>query len=215
MYVPKHYEETRTDVLHELIGAHPLGAWVMPGESGLVVNHIPFLVEPGRGRHGTLVGHVARANPVWRIVSSSVASVVIFQGPQGYISPSWYPSKKQHGRVVPTWNYAVVHAHGVPRIIHDTGWLRGLVERLTEKHEADRPVPWKVTDAPAEHLAKSLDAIVGIEIPLDRLEGKWKMSQNQSAADRQGIVEGLRSRDDTLADVLADLVEDRSRTGGR
>jgi transcriptional regulator len=211
LYVPKHYDETRIDVLHGLIGAHPLGVWVTLAESGLVANHIPFLVERERGAYGTLVGHVARANPIWRTASTSMASVVIFQGPEGYISPSWYPSKKEHGRVVPTWNYAVVHAHGLPRVVHDTGWLRGLVERLTVKHESGRPVPWKVSDAPPAHLAKSLEAIVGIEIPIDRIEGKWKMSQNQPAADRQGIVDGLRSQDDAGADAVARLVEERSR----
>lgn len=215
LYVPKQYQETDLGVLHGLIGAYPLGAWVVPDEPGLVVNHIPFLVDADRGPRGTLVGHVARANPVWRIAARSAASVVIFQGPHGYISPSWYPSKDQHGEVVPTWNYSVVHAHGVARIIHDSAWLRDLVERLTVRHETGRPAPWKVTDAPEQYVAGSLEAIVGVEIPIDLIEGKWKMSQNQAAADRQGVIDGLRARGEHDATVLADLIDERSHGPGR
>ena len=212
MYIPKPYEESDLRVLHEMIDAYPLGARVAPGASGLVVNHVPFLVDPDRGPHGTLVGHVARANPVWRIFPLAAASAVIFQGPHAYISPSWYPSKSRHGKVVPTWNYAVVHAHGLPRIIHDTVWLRNLVERLTARNESSRQVPWKITDAPADYIAGNLDAIVGVEIPIDVIEGKWKMSQNQSAADRRGVIEGLRARGQAGDDAVADLVESGAKS---
>jgi transcriptional regulator len=149
-----------------------------------VVNHIPFLM-----RDGMLVGHVARANDVWKNLAGE--SVVIFQGPEAYITPSWYASKREHGKVVPTWNYAVVHAHGTPRAIEDRDWLYALVTELTDANEASRPQPWKVTDAPAEFVRAQLGAIVGIEIAVARLVGKWKASQNRSAADRRGVIEGL------------------------
>jgi transcriptional regulator len=209
LYVPKHYEETDLGVLHALIEGHPLGAWVAPGAPPmpLMVNHLPFLVDRGRGRFGTLVGHVARANPVWRGTAAGVASVVIFQGPEGYISPSWYASKREHGRVVPTWDYAVVHAHGIVRFVDDIAWLRDLVERLTAKHEAGRREPWQVSDAPGDYIARRLEAIVGVEMPIERLEGKWKMSQKESEADRRGVVEGLRAERGDAAEPLARLIE--------
>ena len=136
MYVPAHFEETDVGVLHALIRAHPLGAWVTQSGTGLVVNHIPFLLDPGGGAHGSLVGHVARANPVWRAFSRDIPSVVVFQGPQAYISPSWYPSKHAHGKAVPTWNYAVVHAHGLPRAIEDRDWLLRHVSRMSDTQES-------------------------------------------------------------------------------
>jgi transcriptional regulator len=207
LYIPKHYQETDLRVLHALIDAHPFAAWVTVGAAGLIVNHIPFLFDADRGQYGTLVGHVAKANPVWRELAPDKPSVVIFQGPHSYISPSWYPSKQQDGKVVPTWNYAVVHAHGVPRIIHEREWLLRLVQRLTVKHESGREVPWSVADAPAEFIARNLEAIVGIEIPITALEGKWKMSQNQPLANRLGVVAGLRASTDPQAETVAQLVE--------
>jgi transcriptional regulator len=193
LYVPKHYEEKDIAVLHALIDAHPLGAWVTTGNAGLVANHIPFLIDAARGEFGTLVGHVAKANPVWRALSGENESLIIFQGPDAYVSPSWYQSKKEHGKVVPTWNYAVVHAFGTPRAIPDHAWLMALVDRLTTKHESGRTAPWKVTDAPADYISKRLDAIVGIEIPIRRIEGKWKASQNQPLPDKLGIIAGLHA----------------------
>ncbi len=199
MYVPKHFEETDTAVLQTLISLHPLATWVTgaapgPATTGaddeLVVNHIPFMLDRTRGPHGTLVGHVARANPVWR---HPVRSVLVFQGPQAYISPGWYASKREHGKVVPTWNYAVVHAHGLPRAIEQRDELLALVTRLTDLHEDRQRAPWKVSDAPADYIAQMLGAIVGIEIPIDRLVGKWKVSQNRSAADRAGTRQGLQA----------------------
>ena len=192
MYVPAHFEETRFEVLHQLIHEHPLAALVTLGPAGLEANHIPLELDPAPAPLGTLRGHVARGNPVWRELSRDVEALAIFQGPQAYISPAWYPTKRETGKVVPTYNYAVVHAYGPVRIIEDRAWLRGLVERLTTRHEAGRPGAWKVTDAPADFVEQMLGAIVGIEIPLTRLVGKWKVSQNRPAADREGVVQALR-----------------------
>jgi transcriptional regulator len=207
MYLPKHFEETRVEVLHELIHAHPLGALVTLMPDGLDANHIPFEVDPDPAPLGTLRGHVARANPVWRDASRDVEAMVIFQGPGTYISPAWYPTKKETAKVVPTWNYVVVHAHGPLRVIDDREWLRAFVEKLTNRHEAGRRDPWKVTDAPADYIDTQLGAIIGIEVPLTRLIGKWKVSQNRPAADREGAAEGLRQEGhDEAAAAMADLV---------
>ncbi len=206
MYMPAHFEETDPAVLRALVAAHPLGAWVTLQAGRLAVDHVPFLLDPARGEHGTLVGHVARANPVWREFAPDVESVVVFQGPQTYITPSWYASKRAHGKVVPTWNYAVVHAHGVPRAIEDRAWLHALVSRLTDTHERPQPAPWHVTDAPADYVDNLLRAIVGIEIPLTRLVGKWKVSQNRPAADREGVAAGLAAHASPDAAAMASLV---------
>jgi transcriptional regulator len=206
LYIPKHYEEKEIAVLHALIDAHPLGAWVTTAGAGLVANHIPFLIDAARGEFGTLIGHVAKANPVWRSLSGENESLVIFQGADAYISPSWYPSKKEHGKVVPTWNYAVVHAFGTPTAIHDHAWLMTLVERLTTKHESGRQSPWKVADAPADYVSKRLEVIVGIEIPIRRIEGKWKVSQNQPLPDKLGIVAGLNAEACAESTEMARLV---------
>jgi len=207
MYLPKHFEETDLTVLHELIRAHPLGTWVTQDADGaLVANHLPFLVEPTRGDHGTLVAHVARANPVWQSFSRTAGSIVVFQGAQGYISPSWYAAKGEHGKVVPTWNYAVVHVHGRPRAIEDRDWLLQLVTRLTQTHEAASAAPWQVSDAPADYIDQMLQAIVGIEIPITRIEGKWKVSQNRSQADRRGVIAGLEAHDDEASATMAAII---------
>ena len=193
MYIPPHFEEKDPETLRALVRAHPLGAWVT---NSLVVNHIPFLLKGA-----TLVGHVSRANDVWKSLQGE--SVVIFQGPEAYITPSWYAAKKEHGKVVPTWNYAVVHVHGTPRAIEDRDWLLGLVTELTDTHEARETKPWKVTDAPADYVQAQLKGIVGIEIGIRAMVGKWKASQNRSAADRAGVVEGLRERGDAGSAALA------------
>jgi transcriptional regulator len=206
MYLPKHFEETRVEVLHELIRAHPLGALVTLGADGLDANHIPFEVDPDPAPLGTLRGHVARANPVWRELARGAEALAIFQGPQTYVSPSWYPSKQEGGKVVPTWNYAVVHAYGTPRAVDDAAWLRAFVEKLTDRHEAGRATPWKVTDAPADYVDKMVTAIVGIELPVARLLGKWKVSQNRPARDREGVVAGLQQRGGDVSAAMAELV---------
>jgi len=208
MYMPSHFEETRVEVLHRLIREHPLAAFVTLGSEGLNANHIPFEIEPAPAPLGTLRGHVARGNPAWRDFSKDVEALIIFQGPQAYITPSWYPTKKETGKVVPTYNYIVVHAYGPLRIVEDRAWLLDLVQRLTNRHEAARPVPWKVTDAPDDYVNQMLGAIVGIEIPVTRLLGKWKVSQNRPAADRDGVIKGLREIDDADAATMASLVRE-------
>ncbi len=206
MYLPKHFEQTDVGMLHRLIRAHPLGALVTLAAGGLEANHIPFLVQADPAPYGTLHGHVARGNPLWRDVACDAESLVIFQGPEQFISPAWYPSKKETAKVVPTWNYAVVHAYGRMRVIDDAAWLRAHVERLTDRHEAERSAPWKVTDAPADYIEKMLQGIVGIEIRIARLAGKWKASQNRSARDRAGVVDGLTREGTEPAAAMADLV---------
>lgn len=212
MYLPQHFEESRVAVLHEHIHAHPLGALVTLTSRGLDANHIPFEVDPQPAPFGMLRGHVARANPVWRDPPPDVEALVIFQGPSTYVSPAWYPTKQETGKVVPTWNYAVVHAHGTPRFIDDRAWLRDFVTKLTNRHEAERRDPWKVTDAPADYIDKQLGGIIGVEIPLTRLIGKWKVSQNRPPQDRDGVVEGLRREGDHTGVAVADLVR-RSNDG--
>jgi len=202
MYVPAHFAETDPAVLHALIRAQPLGAWVAQADGELLVNHIPFYLDAGRGEHGTLVGHVARANPVWKSLPAALPSVVIFQGPHAYISPSWYASKQVDGKVVPTWNYAVVHAHGRPQLVEDRVRLLDIVRTLTEAHEAGQAAPWQVADAPANYIDKLLAAIVGIEIPIERLTGKWKASQNRSQADKMGTVAGLAASGEAQAGAM-------------
>jgi len=207
MYLPSHFEETRIEILHRLIGSHPLGALVTFGADGLNANHVPFEVDPDPAPFGTLRAHVARANPVWREFSKEVEPLVIFQGAQIYVTPSWYQTKKETGKVVPTFNYIVVHAYGTMRVFEDSAWLRKFVGGLTDRFEASRAQPWAVTDAPEDFVAMQLRAIVGIEIQLTRLIGKWKTSQNRPAADQEGVVAGLRESDDAVARAMADAVE--------
>ena len=210
MYVPAHFEETRLEVLHDLVRNHPLATLVTLDRAGLNANHIPMELDPEPQSLGTLRGHVSRANPMWRDVSSNVSALAIFQGPEIYITPSWYQTKQESGKVVPTWNYAVVHAYGPIRIIEDHAWLRSLVERLTNRHEAQRPEPWEVADAPDDYIEGQLRGIVGIEIPIERLIGKWKVSQNRPEADRKGVSMGLHELSKSDAACMADLV-DRAR----
>lgn len=211
MYLPPHFAESRTEVLRDLIAAHPLGALVTFGPDGLNANHIPFEYDPHPQPFGTLRGHVARANPLWREFSAQVEALVIFQGPQVYVTPSWYQTKKETGRVVPTFNYIVVHAYGEMRVIEDVDWLRRFVGGLTKRFEAPREAPWAVTDAPEDFIAAQLRAIVGIEIPVARLIGKWKASQNRPLQDQQGVVRGLRESADPAARAMADAVANNKK----
>ncbi len=190
MYTPSHFAETRIEVMHELLTRHRLSTIVHTNTSGLEANHVPLLIDASRGQYGTLVGHVARANPIWREAAGQEV-LVIFQGEQAYVSPSWYPSKQAHGKVVPTWNYAVVHAHGVLRAIDDPAWLRAHVSTMTDTNESSQSAPWKVSDAPADFIDTMVKAIVGIEIEITRITSKWKVSQNRGADDRAGVVKGL------------------------
>lgn len=208
MYRPPLFREDRIEVQHALVRAHPLGLLVSAGPDGLVANHVPFVLHPAASERGTLRCHVARANPHWRELSAVDECLVIFQGPQVYVTPSWYETKRETGKVVPTWNYATVHVWGRPQVIDDVEWLRGNVEDLTRMNEAALPAPWKVDDAPADFVAMQLKAIVGIEIPIARIEGKWKVSQNRPEADRAGVVAGLRAQGGEAA-TMADLVAER------
>ena len=193
MYLPAHFEETRPEVLHALVHDHPLGLLVTRDAAGeLAANSVPCILDADpAGGPGILRAHVARANPLWRAARGDVDTLVVFQGEQAYISPAFYPSKAEHGKVVPTWNYVMVQARGRLRAVEDTDWLRAFVTRLTERHEAPRAQPWAVSDAPADYIATMLRAIVGIEIVLSSLTGKWKVSQNRSAPDREGVARGL------------------------
>jgi transcriptional regulator len=207
MYIPPHFAEHRDSELHRIISCNPLGILVTNGPHGLDSNHIPFEFDPSTGSRGTLRGHVARANPVWQEVATGAQVLVVFQGVDAYISPSWYPSKHETHRLVPTWNYEVVHAHGTLAIRDDEKYVRGVVGRLTRTHEAAEPVPWKMGDAPREYIDSMLRAIVGIEITLTRLVGKVKLSQNREARDRQAAGEILKSRgNDVIGQAMLDAV---------
>lgn len=196
MYLPPHFAETDISELHHLIQACPFGALVTHSPQGLDANHIPFELDATRGEYGTLVAHIARANPLWSDLSREVEVMVIFQGAQGYISPNWYPSKQETHRHVPTWNYEVVHAHGRLRVIEDEKFLRAIVGRLTQRHEATEPRPWKMADAPRDYLDEMLKMIVGIEVEVTRLEGKRKLGQNRELRDREGTIHALQARGD-------------------
>ena len=207
MYIPKAHEETDIAVLHQLIKAHPLGTLITMVDGELVANHIPFVLDTERGEYGTLLGHVARANPVWQSFSSTANALIIFQGADAYITPSWYPSKHAHGKAVPTWNYVSVHAYGLPRVIEDREWLLQQVTQLTDAHEAKQAVPWQVSDAPADFTERLLSAIVGIEIPIAKLLGKWKTSQNRPETDKLGVIVGLLANGDQASVQMAEMVK--------
>jgi transcriptional regulator len=186
MYVPEAFAETRLEVLHDAIDAGGLGIFVTIAERAPTATHVPMLLSRDEGRLGTLHFHLARANPQWRM--SAGTALVIFPGPDGYVSPSAYPAKAEHGRVVPTWNYVTVHASGQPEFYHDADRLLALVSRLTARHEAGRAAPWAVGDAPAAYTAQMLRAIVGVSLRIESLQGKWKLGQNRSAADQAGLL---------------------------
>ncbi|WP_134497254.1 FMN-binding negative transcriptional regulator [Microvirga pakistanensis] len=207
MYQPPHFREDRLDIQHALIRAHPLGLLVTVGTTGLVANPIPFTLDESASPQGTLRAHLSRANPQWRDVDPAQEALVVFQGTETYITPSWYESKRQHGKVVPTWNYAIVQARGPMRIIEDPAWLLTQVTRLTATHEAARPEPWTVGDAPPDFLTAQMKGIVGVEIEIARIEGKWKVSQNRPEADRRGVAAGLRESATDDDRQMAALVE--------
>jgi transcriptional regulator len=207
MYQPAAFREERVDVMHALIRAQPLAVLVTVSGGVPEANHIPLLIDPLPSPQGTLRGHVARANPLWK-QSHDAEALVVFQGPQVYVTPSWYPEKRETGKVVPTWNYAVVHARGPLQIHDDPDWLRDLVSRLTDQQEAGMTQPWGIGDAPADYIERMLGAIVGIEIQIRQLEGKWKVSQNRQNSDRAGVVDGLMQSADPQAQAMAALVEE-------
>ncbi|GAC1425433.1 MAG: FMN-binding negative transcriptional regulator [Burkholderiaceae bacterium] len=194
MYVPPHFDESRTTVLHDLIVKHPFGTLVTHGAGGLDANHIPFELDSGRSGLGVLHAHVARANPVWKDLADSDEVLVIFRSADAYVSPNWYPSKHEFHEQVPTWNYMVAHAHGRITIRDDERFVRGVVARLTRTHEASEPAPWKMTDSAADFIDTMLKSIVGLEIAITRLVGKSKLSQNKQPHDIRNAGEALRSQ---------------------
>jgi transcriptional regulator len=216
MYTPKYHALTNVAAMRAHIAEYPLGAWVCMAKSQLMANHIPFVLDVQHGAHGRLLGHVSRANPVWRQLADGAPSVVMFMGPHAYITPSWYPGKHQHGKVVPTWNYVTVHAHGMARAIEDTERILDVINRLTDAQESRRDTPWRVSDAPAAYIDQMLKAVVGIEIKIERLEGRLKVSQDEDKQDRLGAVEGLRRTSHAPAQILSGLVlrEMRRSEGG-
>ncbi len=209
MYEPPLHREDDLAKMHALIRAQPLGLLISAGAEGIVANAIPFLIDDGASKFGTLRAHMARANGQWRDLTQASDALVVFQGPDHYISPAWYETKRETGKVVPTWNYVMVQARGVAKIIEDDAWLAGQIADLTQTHEGLRPAPWAVDDAPADFIAAQRRAIVGVEIEIVDLKGKWKASQNRNAADRAGVVAGLTveaAAGDEAAAAMADVV---------
>ncbi|MCX6547093.1 MAG: FMN-binding negative transcriptional regulator [Acidobacteria bacterium] len=206
MYLPPHFAEPSLEVMHDLIRANPLSTLVTLSSEGLNANHIPLHLSADPTPFGTLHGHVARSNPIWRDMAREVEVLAIFHGPETYITPAWYPTKAETGKVVPTWNYSVVHAYGMIRVIEDTSWLRSNLETLTAHNEAAFSNPWRVSDAPRDYIENLLGAIVGIELIITRLFGKSKTSQNQPPQNQAGVILGLRKSDNEEALRMAALV---------
>ncbi|MEE4377407.1 MAG: FMN-binding negative transcriptional regulator [Candidatus Competibacteraceae bacterium] len=192
MHVQAHFSESRKPILHDLIQKHPLATFIIYCDE-IIIDHFPLVLD-NVGEHGVLKGHVPRANDLWKALGNGQQAVAVFQGPEAYITPSWYPSKHKHGKAVPTWNYVVVHAHGVPLAVHNRDWLLAHLNQLTDQQESGRNPPWKVSDAPTDFTDKTLEMIVGIEMPISTLIGKWKVSQNRSPADRMEVAAGLKDR---------------------
>ena len=208
MYIPRHNEEKRISVMQALIVSQPLGTLVTLGASGLFASHVPMVLEEDGSQFGVLKCHISRANTQWRDFVPAVDALAIFAGHQHYISPNWYPGTKEHGKEVPTWNYAVVHAYGPLKVVQDERWLLTNVEKLTAIHEAASPVPWKVSDAPEDFIKSQLKGIVGLELKIQRLEGKWKVSQNRTEEERKGVIEGLAKLDTPESLAMKALVEE-------
>ena len=201
MYVPKAFAESDRETLHTVIRANSFGLLVGQAEGVPFATHLPFLLEGD-----TLVAHMARANPHWRAFAGGDEALAIFQGPHAYVSPSWYAEKAKNGKVVPTWNYVTVHAHGELEFFEEKERLLSLVTRLTEKHEGKRAQPWAVSDAPIDYIEAHLKGIVGFRLPIARIEGKWKMSQNRNREDRQGVVAGLGEASGPLEEAVAKIM---------
>jgi transcriptional regulator len=210
MYVPSDFREDRVPVLHEAMRAIAFGTLVSLGPDGMVASHIPLLLDEAPAPFGTLTGHLARANPQGRGAVPETEALAIFLGPQAYVTPSWYPSKAETGRVVPTWNYVAIHAYGRLRFIDDVEWKRAHVTRLTQSQEGKRAAPWAVSDAPEDYLKGMLKGIIGFELPIARLDGKWKMSQNRKAEDRQGVIAGLGKEREASAQAVAAIMATRA-----
>ena len=213
MYIPRSFAESDRDALHGFMERHPLGALVTSsGEHGFFATHLPLLLDRERGAFGVLQGHIARANPHHEKAASGDSSLVIFSGPDAYVTPSWYPSKQEHGKVVPTWNYIAVHATGVLRFIDDREFLMAHLDRLTDRHEASQSHPWAMHDAPLDYLEQLAKATVGVEIEITALEGKFKLSQNRSDADVHGVMAGLEASPSAHDRAVADAMRERARS---
>jgi len=206
MYVPRAFAVDDVPILHQQMLATPLPVLVTHASQGLIASHVPLLLNPDEGPYGTLYGHLARANPHCKALAEGVENLVIFAGEQAYISPSFYPSKAEHGKAVPTWNYLAVHAYGTAEVFDDAERLLALVSRLSNKHEADRFDPWSVSDAPADYIDSMLKAIVGFRLPITRLDGKRKLSQNRDATDQAGVRKGLLANSNPQDHALAHLM---------
>jgi transcriptional regulator len=204
MYIPKHFEETRTEVLHAMMRENPLATLVTQESGGLNANHIPMVLD---AQAGILRAHIARANSLWKNVKQASSCMAIFQGPVSYISPSYYPSKLETEKVVPTWNYAVVHVHAKLKIMDDAAWILNQVQSLTAQQETPRQQPWQVSDAPKEYIDKLIGALIGLELSIEAIEGKWKVSQNQKPVDHQGVIDGLLKENTQNAATMAMLVK--------
>jgi transcriptional regulator len=215
VYQPPHFVETDIGVLHALIRAHPLGLLISTGKDGPVANPLPFLLDAGVGPHGRLRVHLAKANPQWRLIAEDPETpvLIVFQGVDSYVTPSWYETKRETGKVVPTWNYAIVQVRGRARVVEDTSWLAGQIAELTATHEAARPQPWQVSDAPDTFIASQLKGIIGLEIDIADITGKWKVSQNRPEADRRGVAEGLDATDAASSEEMAELVRHYGKLG--
>lgn len=211
MYIPPSFEQPDIAAMHALMKSRPLATVVTLSLEGLEANHLPLHLSPEEGRFGVLRGHVARANPISGNRVPDVEALAVFHGPNSYVSPTWYPSKRQNGKVVPTWNYAVVHAHGTLNVIDDHAWLRDHLQAFTAQQEKAFSEPWTMTDAPAEFLERLVGAVVGIELVIKRIRGKWKAGQNQSQENRNGVVRGLQRVGTDEAREMAALVEAADR----
>jgi transcriptional regulator len=214
VYTPKAFEVEDLAILHAAMKQSELATLVTNTTRGLVATHLPLILDENKGEYGTLTGHISRANAQWRETDLEAEALIIFLGLETYVSPSWYPAKQETGRVVPTWNYAAIHAYGRLTFFDDPEWLRTMVTELTKKHEASFPAPWQPTDAPAVYIDSQLKAIVGFEFRILRLEGKEKFNQNRSVEDRMGVIEGLRELGDERKTQVAELMEEiESRRG--
>lgn len=212
MYLPKLFEVSDPERLREFMQGHPLATLIVADASGLSVDHVPLLLTGDDTSGWSLSGHVARANPLWKKAESSIECLAIFHGPQHYISPNWYATKQENGKVVPTWNYEVVHVRGCLRVVDDAVWMRGFLERLTQMHEANQSMPWQVADAPEDYLAHMLQAVVGLEIEILDMVGKAKVSQNQPLANQHSVLDALRQIDSHDAQQMAHSIQHK-KTG--
>ena len=208
MYVPPHFLENEKSALHRAIGETRLATLVTLGSEGMEASHVPILLDEGEGPYGAIRGHLARANPQWRRASAETPALVMFLGPDAYVSPNWYATKRETGKVVPTWNYLAIHAYGRVEFFEDAERLRAIVTSLTQRHEGRREKPWAVSDAPEDYIKAQLRGIVGFRLPIDRLEGKWKLSQNRPEADRRGVVEGLEGECGGPESAIAQRMKD-------